>query len=306
MKKLIEYIKEALILEGGTSVNGAEPIRGDLAKPVADEIISKLKDKFNCKCATLGSVGKKTKDQTSGDIDIAIEMSWEDHEKVLNFIKSEYPDAPMGNVVPSLQVFNFGYTYDDNGKNKIVQVDFMFVPDVEFAEFAYHSPDFNKNESKYKGMYASTLMMAIVANTPIDKKPILYTKDDYDGSYEGQKKEWWQYNLNQGKGLQILHKTTEGKSKPVGAKTIDREVVTTNVDKIVKTCLGDEATKEITYTFENLLGFITSDKYPYRSVEQLEKIKDHFMTNQQAKGKTSEELWNEFGKMFDEAIKLCK
>lgn len=306
MKTLNQYIKEALVLEGGTSVSGAEPIRGDLAKPVADEIINKLKDKFDCKCATLGSVGKKTKDQTSGDIDIAIEMSWEDHEKVLNFIKSEYPDAPMGNVVSSLQVFNFGYTYDDDGKNKIVQVDFMFVPDVEFAEFAYHSPDFTKNESKYKGMYASTLMMAIVANTPIDKKPILYTKDDYDGKYEGEKKEWWQYNFSQSKGLQILHKSTEGKSKPINAKTIDREEVTTKVDKIVEICLGKEANKEICYTFENLLGFITSDKYSYRSKERLEKIKEHFMGNAQTKGKTSPEMWEEFGKMFDEAIKLCK
>jgi len=306
MKTILAYILEALINEGGTSVEGAQPIRGDLAKPIADEIISILQKKFKCKCAPLGSVGKKGKDKTSGDIDIALELPWEDHEKVLDFIKKEYPDAPVGNIVNSLQVFNIGYKYNEEDQEKIVQVDFMFVPDVEFAEFAYHSPDFTKNESKYKGMYASTLLLAIVANTPIDKKPILYTKDDYDGSYVGEKKEWWQYNFSQSKGLQILHKSTEGKSKPINAKTINREEVTTKVDKIVEICLGKEANKEICYTFENLLGFITSDKYPYRSKERLEKIKEHFMGNAQTKGKTSPEMWEEFGKMFDEAIKLCK
>ena len=43
MRRLIEVIQEALIFEGGHSVEGAEPIRGDLAKVVADKIIEKVK-----------------------------------------------------------------------------------------------------------------------------------------------------------------------------------------------------------------------------------------------------------------------
>ena len=45
MKSFTEFIQESLIYEGGHSIDGAEPIRGDLAKQVADEIIEKIKSK---------------------------------------------------------------------------------------------------------------------------------------------------------------------------------------------------------------------------------------------------------------------
>ena len=43
MKSFTEFIQESLIYEGGHSIDGAEPIRGDLAKQVADEIIEKIR-----------------------------------------------------------------------------------------------------------------------------------------------------------------------------------------------------------------------------------------------------------------------
>ena len=96
--------------------------------------------------AALGSVGKKNKNQTCGDIDIAIEYDWDKYEDILNFVKEKF-DCIIGNVNKQLHVFNFGYSYDEDGKQKIVQVDFMFTDNVDFATFAYNSPDFNKNES---------------------------------------------------------------------------------------------------------------------------------------------------------------
>ena len=42
MKSLVEYIKESLIFEGGHSIDGATPIRGDLAKEVADNIMNQI------------------------------------------------------------------------------------------------------------------------------------------------------------------------------------------------------------------------------------------------------------------------
>ena len=51
------------------------------AQKVADEIIDSITKEFKCKASPLGSTGKKGKDQTSGDIDIALEYSWEDKDK---------------------------------------------------------------------------------------------------------------------------------------------------------------------------------------------------------------------------------
>lgn len=310
IKPITQFIHESLITEGGHSIEGAEPIRGDLAKPVADEIITKFKKVFKCECAALGSTGKKTKEQNSGDIDIAVELDWDKLEEVKKFAKDEL-NAIEGNVNNQLHVFNIGYTYDEDGKNKIVQVDFMFTDNVEFAQFAYNSPDFTKNESKYKGMYQSTLLMAIVSNTPVEDvlgdeyKEQLFTKEDYDGSYEGEVKSFWKLYFDQNDGLKVEHKTFEGKTKPTKNPTTikaDKKIITKDISKILKMCMGDKATKDTCTTFEKELAFICSDDYKYKSKEQLEKIKNDFLNDWQLKMKTSNETMDEFKKLFDDEI----
>ena len=119
MKSLVEYIKESLIFEGGHSIDGATPIRGDLAKEVADNIMNQVKTEFHIECAALGSVGKKGKNQTSGDIDIAVQMSWEDKDKLISFIKTNIKDCIFGNIVDYLNVFNIiCLLFDCPEKNK--------------------------------------------------------------------------------------------------------------------------------------------------------------------------------------------
>ena len=310
IKPITSFIHESLVTEGGHSVEGAEPIRGDLAKVVADEIISKFEKKFKCKCAALGSVGKKTKEQTSGDIDIAVELEWDKLAEVKKFATNEL-NAIEGNVNNQLHVFNVGYEYDEDGKHKIVQVDFMFTDNVEFAQFAYNSPDFTKNESKYKGMYQSTLLMSIVSNTPVEDvlgdeyKEELFTKDDYDGSYDGEVKSYWKLYFDQNDGLKVEHKSFEGKTKPTKNPTTikeDKKIITKDIDKILKMCLGDKATKDTCTTFEKELAFICSDDYKYKSKEQLEKIKNDFLNDWQLKMKTSKETMDEFKELFDNEI----
>ena len=194
MKSITQYIKESLITEGGHSVEGVSPIRGDLASVVANEIISKISKEFNCQCAALGSTGKKSKEQTSGDIDIALELPWEDKDKVLDFIKKEFSDSKEGNIVSSLHVFNIGYKYDEDGEEKYVQVDFMFVENIEFAKFCYHSPSFINNESHFKGAWRTQLMMSVINSLDVNDvfpgkyKNEKFTSDDYDGSYVGEDK----------------------------------------------------------------------------------------------------------------------
>ena len=306
MKSIIQYIKESLVFEGGHSVENATPIRGDLAKVVADEIISNITKEFNCKASALGSTGKKSKEQTSGDIDIAFELSWEDKDKVIDFVKKTF-GSEIGNINESLHVFNIGYKYNEDGTEKIVQVDFMFVNDVDFAKFAYHSPDFTKNESKYKGMYQSNLLMAVVSNTPVEGKEETKFTDEFDGKYSGQTKEFYKYQLSQAEGLLIVKKSFEGKTKPLASpKTISKEKVTTNVRKILDIVLGKESNESDCNSFESLLDYLVSDKYPRRSKEMMENIKKSYLEDWQFKMKTDKSLVDEFTQLLNKAIEYLK
>lgn len=310
MKSLITYIQESLIIEGGHSIEDAQPIRGDLAKKVADEIIKVIKGKFNCECVPLGSVGKKGADKTSGDIDIAIEYPWEDKDTVIEFVKKEF-NTEIGNINNQLHVFNIGYQYNEDTTPKIVQVDFMFTDNIDFAKFAYNSPDFTKNESKYKGMYQSGLLMAAISNTPVDKvlgdeyKEEYFTENDYDGSYKGQIKSYWKFLFNQHDGLKLEHKTYAGKTKLLKTSTTikeDGKVITKDVKKILKLCLGEKATRETCNSFESELKFLCSKYYKFYSKEQLNKIKDSFLNDWQLKMKTDASLMKEFENIFNEEI----
>lgn len=292
MRSLQQYI-----LEGGHSIDIAQPIRGDLASKVAIDVIDILHKKFpNIECSPLGSTGKKTKDQSSGDIDIAIEYNWDKMNDIKDYIY-QLSNITKGNVNDKLHVFNVGWEYNyDNDEKKIVQVDFMFVDNVEFAKFAYHSPDFTKNESKYKGMYQSALLMAILSCTPIKDKKIEY----FDN---GDPKVIYKYFLDQSKGLYIKKMSYEGKDDKQlkNAKKINEEFVTSKPKEIINIALGPKGTQEDCNSFESLLSFICSDKYINK--DELNNIKDKFMNDWQIKMKTSQDTMNELSELFDKYIK---
>lgn len=311
MIHLSEYINNAVLMEGGHSIGDAGPIRGDIAKKIAINIMSAINKEFNIECRPLGSTIKKNSNQTTGDIDIAIEYDWEKYDDILTFLKDKY-DCSVGNINKSLHVFNIGYAYNDGEFDKVAQVDFMFTDDVEFAEFAYNSPDFNKNESKYKGMYQSILLMSIVSNTPItdalgkEYAPEYFTENDYDGTYENELKNFWKMYFDQNDGLKVEQKTFVGKTKPTkNHSTVkgSKRIITKDINKILDMCLGPKATKETCKSFENEFEFIFSDDYIYKSKERLTNIMNDFLDDWQFKMKTSDELKYEFKKLFEEKIK---
>ena len=307
MRRLTEVIKESIVLEGGHSVEGAKPIRGDLAEKVANEIIKKIKNKFNIECAALGSTGKKGKNQTSGDIDIAVQMCWQDKNKLIDFVKKEFKDCSFGNVVNYLNVFNIGYKYEEDRKKKIVQVDFMFVDDIEWAQFVYFSPNFLKNESQFKGAWRSTLLRGICACTPVEQIDKKYKTEYFE---DGKTiKTFWKFTFSQADGLFADHKTYEGNKKSLkNPKPIkdDREYISKNVDTILHICLGKDATRDDCNSYETLLNFISSDRYEFRSVEQLEKIKEWLFGNADLLREATDKVKKDAEELFDKTIKYIK
>jgi hypothetical protein len=234
-------------------------------------------------------------------------MQWEDKDKLIDFVKKEFPDSPFGNIINYLNVFNIGYKYNEDGKDKLVQVDFMFVDDVEWAQFVYFSPNFLKNESQFKGSWRSTLLRGICACTPVEKVNKKYKTEYFD---DGKTvKSFWKFTFSQADGLFADHKTYEGNKKPLkNPKTIkdDREYISKNIEEILHMCLGKDATRDDCNSYETLLNFISSDRYEFRSVEQLQKIKEWLFDNTDLLREATDQVKKDAEKLFDNTIKYIK
>lgn len=292
------------VLTGGHSITGAGPIRGDLAKIIADEIIDSITKEFNINCSALGSTGKKGKDQKSGDIDIAVEMPWEERDKLISFVNKNFDRCIFGNIVDYLNVFNIGYRYKEDNEEKIVQVDFMFVDDLEWAKFVYYSPNFINHESEFKGSWRSTLLRGICACTPVEKINNIYKTEYFE---DGNIKSYWKFIFSQADGLLLDHKTYEGTKKvlknPVSIKE-DRKYISKDIDEIIYLCLGLHASRDDCNSYESLLKFLVSERYEYRSIDQLYKIKDWLFSNSDLLREASEEVKNKARELFDKSINI--
>lgn len=287
----MEFNLDNKLFEGGNAVKNAEPIRGDLAAPIANQIIRKLKNFFHCEAAPLGSTGKKGSEQYSGDIDIAIQMSWDKHQEVEDFVNKNITHNYV--VMEGLKIVSLGYEYEepDSQEKKIVQVDLMFVNDLDYAIFAYHSPNFIKHESNYKGAIRNLLMSACISATPLDKilpakivqdYPIEYFgKDEFNGKYNGQVKSFWKFSWNKTDGVSLVKKSFLGKLGMVkNPKITERKVLFSKIDDIIRIFFGKSARRSDFNSYESLLHFMSTDEYKFHNDKQiLENIFDIFIGN---------------------------
>ena len=248
------------------------------------------------KLSPVGSFMKKQENSLYNDLDIAIEYDWDkrDHIKdlLLSYFGKDNGLILFGHDNHYLNVFNIAVKLDDN---KYFQVDFMFVKNLEFAKFAFHSPDFKKNESKYKGMYASILLMSIIRNVPTG-----YRKHFEDGTLE----EWKYYSLSQKDGLLEKHKTFIGvKGKRIKSpKLLEETFITYDVDEIMEIIFGTKDAINYVYTFEGLLDYICSNHFTVLNMSKKEfitRVKDDFLSDWQFDMKTSDELKGTFKIAFD-------
>ena len=165
MKSLIQFIKESLINEGGNAVT-ANPIPAYITpllyKEIEDAI---LKENPDIKMVPLGSVGKKNDDQFNGDIDIAVNI--DNKEELNELIDKVFPNLEK-NPNTTQNIISISYPYNKEGQSGNAQVDFMIVKDIDFAKFFYHSPDFKKNESKFKGATRAKMLSIIVSSIPVE------------------------------------------------------------------------------------------------------------------------------------------
>lgn len=211
---------------------------------------------FGTDCFILGSAGKKPADQLSGDLDIGVSM---DQLASANSLKlSDVLDwlikelEKMGYDAKPLRGFSqvsIPFPIVGRVTEEPVQVDFMLSNNVNWTRFIYHSPDYSKGESKYKGAYRNFLLSAIVS--AFDYKVL--KKTDMDVPIEVEK-----YALRHDKGIYRLTKSFAGKGG--------------SIVKAGKTIAGSESF--LTQTPEEVVDFFLGEEYTVNDVSSFEKLYD--------------------------------
>lgn len=257
--------------EGGAAIPSSRPITWEEAQLtynwVLNNIIPKLGITHN-DVEIIGSYGKKIEGETHGDLDLAIsaealkEKNNLSDSDLLNFISDTllnlgFETKPMSGFRQVSAGINIPGTKD------IAQVDFMISPGLDWSKFVYHSPNFRKSESKYKGVYRNALLMAIITET---SKNIIKKTDT------GDIEEIESNVIRFPEGIWKARKSFMGKKGLVKTGQLLRnfdEFVTTNPQEVVNISVGPEYTPDDINTFEKLWSIVTNDNYMH-----LDKIND--------------------------------
>ena len=220
-----------LILEGGAAVNGRRILQSEVPSIIdkADEILSGLGLVKGEDWDMVGSAGKKKEGDTSGDIDICIRRdrmkevlgSGDGRLDVYNDLGKYLAGLGYDRQKVSFDQVSFGMPI--NGDDDIVQVDFELSRSLEWSRFAKYSPDYRKDESKYKGHVRNILMMCIVKycfkktikrvtlddDTVVDGEIEAYVIRLADGLYKTRKNWFAKNGVNMNKTENLMHEYDE-------------------------------------------------------------------------------------------------
>ena len=220
-----------LILEGGAAVDGRRILQSEVPTIIdkVDEILSGLGLVRGEDWDVIGSAGKKKEGDTSGDIDISIRRdrmkevlgSGDGRLDVFNDLGKYLAGLGYDRQKVSFDQVSFGMPI--NGDDDIVQVDFELSRSLEWSRFAKYSPDYRKDESKYKGHVRNILMMCIVKycfkktikrvtlddDTVVDGEIEAYVIRLADGLYKTRKNWFAKNGVNMKKTENLMHEYDE-------------------------------------------------------------------------------------------------
>jgi hypothetical protein len=267
----MQFVKlfEQFIAESGNSVEDAVPFKQDQVQPTVDWIVKNIFPQIGLvgiddDAAVIGSAGKKLPDATSGDIDIAVSA-----DKIAGALGTSLDKAvfeldkklkSMGyftKLAPAFNQVSFGAPISGDYKNGVGQVDFMLTHDLEWSKFMYHSPDFRKAESMYKGAYRNLLLMSAIGNC---FREITKTAD------KGETAEYQAYVIRLNQGVVQVRKTFEGKrgllKNAALLREFDKEITRVPQDVVDLLFNGGHKPSEI-MSYESLLALIESGDFKY-------------------------------------------
>ena len=261
-----------LILEGGAAVNGRRILQSEVSSIIdkVDEILSGLGLVRGEDWDMVGSAGKKKAEDTSGDIDICIKKdrmkevlsSGDGRMDVFNDLAKYLEELGYDRYVvqPGFSQVSFGMPIND--VDDVVQVDFMLVRNLEWSKFTQASPDYTKDESKYKGHVRNVLMMCIVKYC-FKRTTKRVTLDD-DSVVDGETEN---FVIRLTDGLYKTRKNWFGKKGDSMVKTANLmheydELITDTPQGLIDLLFND-GTMDDFLSFETLYDAFMSDKFKF-------------------------------------------
>jgi hypothetical protein len=260
--------------EGGNAIEESRPIKQSEIDKTYQYVIKEvypilgLTEDF---ARPIGSFKKKAPEQTSGDIDIAVlaeRIAGQNGltlKEVLNFIDSSLKGAGYKtNLSIGFQQVSIGVPIEGKENNGIAQIDLMLTDDLNFSTFMYHSPDFTKSESKYKGLYRNILLMNIISNSKRESSKL---------TDKGEVEEYKAYVLRLNQGVVAVTKTFMG-ARGIGktAKLLgDQDKFITNTPEVIaELAFGPDVPVSEIMTFEDTWRHVTDPKFIHK--DKLESI----------------------------------
>lgn len=208
----------------------------------------------------LGSYGKKPEGELYNDIDIAVQIPHLEHfpnatQRLSGLLQSWGYETKMN---PGFGICSFGCPINGKSENGYVQIDFMLTYNLNWSNFIYHSPDFRKAESQYKGLYRNILLMALITEP---EKEIIKTTP------EGGIEEIEVNILRYPRGIWRIRKNFIGKKGKLirnGTNVEGSEhFVTDNPMEVLDMTVGNEFIPMDIDTFEKLWRIVMSPNFKW-------------------------------------------
>lgn len=262
--------------EGGAAIKTSRSIREDEYPATLDSIKQILLpylgiDENSNEYLVIGSVGKKPNpEDVSGDLDLGFEwiktakmLGVSTKREVLDLLSKELKEKlpadlgfdPEMNLMIGLNILSIGWPIKGDPRFGVVQLDLIPLSDLEWASFAYYSPDYRRGESKYKSAHRNWLFQSILSAM----KDVI-TKDK-----DGEPLDIDTYLFDFSDGLFKTRKSFQGKrgrlKNPVKVDGVQRELITSSPQEFLNFAMGPGFSPDEVKTFEDLLAAIKSPKF---------------------------------------------
>ena len=247
---------------GGNAVKASRPVTYDEAWWTVKWIKAHILPYMNFseeEMSILGSYGKKPDGELYNDIDIAVQINRLEHfpnatQRLSALLQTMGYETKLN---LGFGICSFGCPIKGDPKNDRIQVDFMLTYNLEWSNFIYHSPNFQKGESKYKGLYRNILLMALITEP---EKEIIKTTPD--GGIEEIEVNILRYP----RGVWRVRKNFMGKKGLVkNGKNVEgsERFVTDNPIEIIDMTVGNDYIPSDIDTFEKLWDIVMSSNFKW-------------------------------------------
>jgi hypothetical protein len=262
-------LKEYIIREGGNAVE-ASPIPAEKAPEIYAAAEKTVHAKYpDMRMTPLGSCGKKKTGQFNGDIDVAVLTK--DKDELVRMVADCFPGLAR-NEKTTGSICSVSWPYEYDGEKRLAQIDFMTVKDIDWAKFYYWSPDFSKDESKYKGALRNAFLAIVTSEIPVKDM-----KDEYFDDGRTVRKHW-KYTYNSEGLYRQLVDFTGKTGKPVknGKKIKELETfISAHADEVVKFIFGPDVSASDVSTAEKIWKLV-HDPAKFRFQEKVPQIEKRF------------------------------